>query len=82
MCTRHPDFERVRALATAIVGPATKVSIDSPSFDAWMVNAVIGPLKEKAGGRYAVGLLPANSRPGDGSRRIVSNPDLVWLMRA
>jgi hypothetical protein len=72
MCTRHPDFERVRALATAIVGPAITVSIDSPSFDAWMVKAVIGPLKEKAGGRYAVGFSPANCRPGHRFRRIIS----------
>lgn len=50
MCTRHPDFERARALATVIVGPVTTVSIDSLSFDAWIVNAVIGPSKEKAGG--------------------------------
>ena len=32
MGTCHPDFERVRALATAIVGPVTTVSIDLPSF--------------------------------------------------
>jgi hypothetical protein len=80
MCTRHPDFERVRALATVIVGPITTVSIDSPSFEAWIVNAVICPFEEKAGGRYAVGFslrLPARRQVPP---QCWANPDPVWLM--
>lgn len=41
MCTSHPDFVRLFALATVSVGLVSWVSTQSPSFDAWIVNVSI-----------------------------------------
>jgi len=46
MCTSHPDFVRLFALATVSVGPVNCVSTQSPFFDAWTVNVSILPQLE------------------------------------
>ena len=46
MCTSHPDFVRLFALATVSVGLVSCVSTQSPFLDAWIVNVSILPQLE------------------------------------
>jgi hypothetical protein len=50
MCTCHPSLWRARALATVMVGLIRTVWTVSPFFEAWTVNAVIGPRTRRGGG--------------------------------